>query len=120
MSDKELLELAAIAAGLDTEWIDGNYCSEGLWLKGQRSPGNSKFWNPLDCDGDAFRLAVQLGFCVSQWPRHTPPDVMVGYRINADRGSNWIEDYGDDPFAATRRAIVCAAAEIGKIIPKSC
>lgn len=59
-------------------------------------------------DGEAQRLSVKHGLCVSHWPRHSPPDVMVGYRKGPDDGANWIEEYGDDPFAAARRAIVRA------------
>ena len=44
MTDKELLELAAKAAGIKDE----------MWLW--------DWWNPLTDDGDALRLAVKLKF----------------------------------------------------------
>lgn len=101
MTDRELLELAAKAAeGAPknctlslSEWID---ISE---------------WNPLTDDGDALRLAVKL---------------RIGVQCHQERGDYVLADDGDghecclsfgpegDPYAATRRAIVRAAAEIGR------
>jgi hypothetical protein len=68
----------------------------------------------LTDDGDALRLAVKLGMCVTHWLKTSfPPHVMVGYRTGPESGANLIEDYGSDPCAATRRAIVRAAASMG-------
>ena len=90
MTDKELLELAAKAAGID--WFDDPAAKHGRGLHMKSGP----FWNPLIDDGDAFRLAINLGIDVAKvqikfWDKHS---------IN--------------PYATTRRAIVRAAAEIGK------
>ncbi len=61
MTDEQLLELAAKAAGIDAEFhSEVGYGPEGMWLKGARSPDNSKYWNPLNNDGDALRLAMKL------------------------------------------------------------
>ena len=68
-------------------------------------------WNPLENDGDALRLAVDLGLVIE-----------VGYaargflvvRTNTDNWQEFREAWGNDPYAATRRAIVRAAAAIGK------
>ena len=96
MTDRELLELAAKAAGYEVR-SDGE---GGLTIPTRR--GASREWNPLTDDGDAMRLAVQLGFVVEPgkcWHSHHGPvfgeDVLMGV------------------MAATRRAIVRAAAEIG-------
>ena len=89
MTDRELLELAAKAAGL--KWVEPT--PDGM-------P-----WSPLTDDGDALRLAVKLRIHV----RHFPHDVEA--QVKRDY---WHEDNGADPYAATRRAIVRAAAEIGK------
>jgi hypothetical protein len=99
MTDRELLELAAKAAGI--EFRKGNYAS-GL-------DTNNGFWNPLADDGDALRLAVKLGISVSQERRNGCVfcDANEG-KVTAD------EEFGTDPNAATRRAIVRAAAEIGR------
>lgn len=55
MSDRELLELAAKAAGISYSkyrpdgWLD----TRGLWVDGRR-------WSPLEDDGDRYRLARKL------------------------------------------------------------
>jgi len=107
MNDKELLEHAAKAIG----------CSNYIYRDNEiYFDGNILVWNPLEDDGDALRLAVKLNFCVSQWTKHSgfPPHVMVGYKLSENSGANSIEDHNNDPYAATRRAIVMAAAEIGR------
>lgn len=84
MTDLEVLNLAAKAVG---------------------QAGDA--WNPLADDVDAFRLMVALRLDV---------------QFNADRVLVWrsgsydpvIEEYRRDRSAATRRAIVKAAAEIGR------
>ena len=89
MTDKELIELAAKAAGIDIRWKE--------WV-------TDKEWNPLTDDGDALRLAVKLGLFESgQWW-----DKVMGYRFEYEGE--------DDPYAATRQAIVRAAAEIGRTL----
>jgi hypothetical protein len=98
MTDKELLELAAKAAGID--WADGH---ESTGLRDQ----NGKVWNPLTDDGDALRLAVKA----LNWPH--------GGRAfdNAVSAMYAVGQLPKDPYAATRRAITRAAAEIGKAMP---
>jgi len=91
MTDRELLELAAKAAGIRLEEWDGHGF---LLADAAESRG---YWNPLTDDGDALRLAVRLNL----WEA-----VRDGYQ-HAD-------SLDTDPQAATRRAIVRAAAEIGK------
>lgn len=93
-SDKELLELAAKAAGIEV-FFD----SEGDCYRVKES-GNRQYWNPLSFDGDALRLAVKLGISIKQFPNK-------GYVI---AGSSIGVGYKDDPRAATRRAIVRVAA----------
>lgn len=114
MIDRELLELAAKAAGLYTV---GPYESAlagfmGLCIRPDDNP-SGYCWNPLDDDGDALRLAVKLDICVN---------------VNTARGTSWTNNLrgdltaevlhddavGFDPYAATRRAVVRAAAEIGR------
>jgi hypothetical protein len=100
MTDREMLELAAKAAGID--WFDEPAASlgKGLHLK------SGSFWNPRTDDGDALRLAVKLAFTVGVW------DGYVDVLTTTTEG--WRENCTSDPYAATRRAIVRAAAEIGK------
>ena len=103
MTDRELLELAAKAAGINTkrclQYSDGAFD----W------PEKAGRWNPLTDDGDALRLAVKLHLCVTSFT----DEQMVGYVINGE-GYNVHELPGTDPYAATRRAITRAAADIGR------
>jgi hypothetical protein len=112
VSDRELLELAAKAAGIaDAIWSDK---FDSLLL----SPGR-EFWNPLTDDGDALRLAVKVGLdvCIDA-PRDAAPFTKVaGYLCLPKIPLEIVhidEPHDDDPYAATRRAIVRAAAEIGR------
>ena len=110
MTDRELLEMAAKAAGCEIERHSEKY---GVLVSVR--DGVIVWWDPLTNDGDALRLAVTLGLFVCQLPSigkvgiRTPSDHMAGQ-------FDEVEDYGSDPYAATRRAIVRAAAEIGKQI----
>jgi hypothetical protein len=68
-----------------------------------------KLWNPLTDDGDALRLTVKLGLVIT--PNYHAEQQSLG--VIEFTG---IED-SPDPYAPTRRAIVRAAAEIGKKMP---
>ncbi|SPA44655.1 hypothetical protein [Cupriavidus taiwanensis] len=91
MDDRELLELAAKADGI-TEYP--HFVSAGVddWVRE---------WNPLENDGDALRLAVKLYL----WEA-----AQCAHRRLGSPGC-------PDMYAATRRAIVLAAAEIGRSMP---
>lgn len=110
MSDKELLEMAARAAGLHVvrSRLDEAYADlivdnhEEMYPEREFSP--SIGWNPLTDDGDALRLAVKLGI---------PIEVDYGVKEAIVRGRFGLPLEGD-PYAAARRAIVRAAASIGK------
>lgn len=115
MTDRELLELAAKAAVITIKPVEiknvefagddrfiGYSTDPHEWLRG--------WFNPLTDDGDALRLAVRLGLKVL---------------IDLDEGATRIHNVYDglvcmhmhfdgDPYAATRRAIVRAAAAIGE------
>jgi hypothetical protein len=102
MTDKELLEYAAKAAGVDSDRLKNRY---DHWDKDHAPVLVGRAWNPLTDDGDALRLAVKL--------RH----LRVGLGECIGRGAYShiaILESGPDPYAATRRAIVRAAAEIGR------
>lgn len=99
MTDRELLELAAKAAGID--WFDEPAAKSGRGLHLKSGP----FWNPLDDDGDALRLAVKLFLHVL---------VDDGFSEAMCDWKNVIEAHDGNPYAATRRAIVKAAANVGK------
>jgi len=97
MNDRELLEMAAKAAEIGPKlcYESARNClrigdRKSYWL-----------WSPLTNDGDALRLAskimltVEFGNNCVIWP----------IEVNGE---------GHDPLIATRRAIVRAAAEIGR------
>jgi len=111
-ADSELLHLAAKAAGFYVKSEVVNQDDEFIGLRVK--PGVSAprvtiaFWNPLTDDGDALRLAVKLDlmiYCASRCARPS------------DDSLSWF--YGDqieDDQTAIRRAIVRAAAEIGRTL----
>ncbi len=105
MTDRELLELAASAAGYDVTYEIGY-----LTFFRQDVVGRP-VWNPLTDDGDALRLAVKLQIGVQSYPifqySHAGTETLTTSIIVK-------EPHNNDPYAATRRAIVRAAAEIGK------
>lgn len=104
MTDRELLELAAKAAGVKTVQV-------GNWVFAEYHDYLVGKWNPLTDDGDALRLAVRLGLTITI-------DNNLGGETEAWRYAEHHIDvsqpHNNDPYAATRRAIVRAAAEIAK------
>ena len=116
MTDRELLELAAKAAGALACWSS----TLDEWQKDLTDPYvDGKKWNPLADDGDALRLAVKLRLDLSFGHRYyfdEGPMTFCGTYWNSSESAtfNRFVQHGDDPYAATRRAIVRAAAELGK------
>ena len=116
MTDREMLELAAKAAGFGDP--EGNFIwTESEYPRGSKTNGalwnyigwcdTAQLWNPLTDDGDALRLAVKLELEVSLgqfgtiiYPRHGKVE-----EIGED---------GCDEMALCRRAITRAAAQMGK------
>jgi hypothetical protein len=107
MTDKELLELSAKAC-------EYKYKNNALW-DGRDVVAYS--WNPLTDDGDALRLAVKLGLdvCIDKPPVVGEPYTQaIGFVGDGKEMDDAVELHNSDPYAATRRAITRAAAEIGK------
>ena len=114
MTDRELLEMAAKAAGIalspmeiknvsgqgDNSFIGYMTVDHEQWPRG--------WFDPLTSNGDALRLAVKLKIDVDHFA-----GTVVAWLDDVD----FVISYENDPYAATRRAIVRAAAEIGKAIP---
>lgn len=111
MSDRELQELAAKAAGYAVQWSENWQCFIHAKPHNITSPptmaGQRAVWVPLNDDGDALRLAVKLGMVV--YPNSKMGESCAFCGVDVE-----IEGHGDDQFAATRRAIVRAAAEVGR------
>jgi hypothetical protein len=103
-ADLELLTLAARALGATFEEVDG----EGYGTL-HFDDGEVTFaWNPLVHSDDAFNLAVRLRITPHIDGNLTEAEFVQGFCT---------EPHFDDAYAATRRAIVRAAAEIGKQHP---
>jgi hypothetical protein len=94
MTDLELTEMAAKAHGGIQIERDNDGWTE-YWCSGNP-------WNPLTDDGDALRLAVKLRIDTG----------FVGQQVAANMA---VQGPGGDIYANTRRAIVRAAAEIGRM-----
>jgi hypothetical protein len=97
MTDRELLELAAKAAGSEVAW-DEYY--------GFHDKFTEVAWNPLTDDGDSARLESRLCMHVNWAP------ALERVRVGTDAHFA-DEPWGADRYAARRRAGVRAAAEIG-------
>ena len=111
MNDRELLELAAKAAGHGDVWsLDNN--PEVTYIGPRYDGGTVRYrvWNPLHNDGDALRLAVALRLELE----YGSDFVNVGRSKGDGEWHLAQEKFIDDPERATRRAITRAAAEIGK------
>ena len=100
MTDRELLEMAAKAAGYEVEWVRNSGCHYRCEAEESREQ-----WRPLDDDGDALRLAVKLHMQVSVTTESCRSETLpcLGVRVN-----------DSDENLATRRAIVMAAAAVGR------
>lgn len=98
-TDRELLTYAAKAAGIDDRVLAYD------------NDGTAGSFDPLNDDGDAFRLAGKLGLFVAFGTKLNRsfaerPDVGAWYAYH--------EMYDNDVNKAARYCIVRCAAEIGK------
>lgn len=113
MTDRELLEMAAKAAGMNVpEWESTQ--GQSYWV-----PAHG-FWNPLADDGDALRLAHKINASIQcrdgcEGPGHfgffSWVEVRIGGRPQCVKEFHAQNAGGE---AATRRAIVRAAAAIAQ------
>lgn len=103
MNDRELLELAAKAGGIEV-WPGTGFQAHMLFTRLAKADPDGKVtgveWNPLDDDGAALRLAADLDLF---------GDPSYWHWLAIARLSN-----STDKHANVRRAIVRAAAAIGK------
>lgn len=109
--DRELLELAAKAAGIEVFFDDYDDCYR------VKPSGNGRYWNPLYFDGDALRLAVVLHIGIrSNGPNHwqNADETIAIWDDHEGVPRQLRQEHDGDPYAATRRAIVRAAAAIGE------
>lgn len=112
MDDREMLESAANACGFQWRWFGNKLCTVRDF-KVMRH----EHWDPLGDDGDALRLAMHLELgvvCKREGDTYEKNTSVVTnpYCVNQIRITQPHKGY---PESATRRAIVRAAAEIGKL-----
>lgn len=107
-TDRELLELAAKAAGIAVH--RGNLAHQADMVFRADGGMYAREWNPLTDDGDALRLAVKLRLVIQHARKYV---VVLGCDRDVAEHQDTRENGGDEA-AATRRAIVRAAAEIGR------
>lgn len=113
MINKELLRLAAKALNLPlcSEW---DSATTGILIG--VGDGDLEIWNPLEIDGEAFRLMIYLNLILQEranseecYPQgYGKKKVIEFFRAGKDNAER---------FAAARRVIVRAAAEIGRKMP---
>lgn len=115
MTDKELIELTAKAVQLpECGWMGPAF----MYVKENRFTD----WNPLEDDGDALRLAVKLRISLIHKQEYVGGPVIETIEATGPMREDHsrhcemvsLNGPGDDEMANTRRAIVRAAAEIGK------
>ena len=105
-TDRELLELAAKAAGYQ---VDCAFDDSPL-IFGEED--GVREWSSLIDDGDAFRLAADLRISVGYWP-----DEHVGAFHEKVSPEGNIQPIGSDAGAAARLVITMVAAAIGEAMP---
>lgn len=92
MTDRELLELAAKAAGIKHNPSLSAACrGERIW------------WNPLADDGDALRLAVKLHIC-TLFPMHGDRFPQCGAGQVGSSSPACMEPHDPDPCAEKIRS----------------
>ena len=106
-TDVELLSLAAKAIGYRVKNSITNHRDEFIGIRVKADGKPSLSWNPLTDDGDALRLAGELLLSVS---------IDSGYTVVIDQRERTTYETAHG-LVATRRAIVRAAAEIGRAMP---
>jgi len=120
-TDRELLELAAKAAGIDATYED-RWGGMLVPTTIEEPDDGVLFWNPRTNSGDALELATKLHLSID----HNHPADQSRYVAVERQGCEGcyapvccIEDEFEENerIDATRRAIVRAASEIGAAMP---
>ena len=122
MTNRELLELAALAAGYDDAQYQSDECLQyrygftcAVWSEKLYDETGTGYWNPLVSDCYAFRLMVKLGMDVYV-DNHPEGCRCVEVESVTHNVGRFVENFmnHESQEAATRFAIVKCAAEIGR------
>lgn len=100
MTDRELLEAAAKAAGLQHKWH-----ADGLYVD-----SHCGIWNPLADDGDCARMEAACGIEIV-WERERVAAFLSNETVPFTQER--YDDHSGDRNKARRRAAVRAAASLG-------
>lgn len=114
MTDKELLEFAAKAAGIDVKALAADGGTAIAFIDGCR-----RMWSPYTNFGDAFKLATDLRLSIEYLHDMSQPYLWL--RIT-DQSGRWThagpsDDFNENPGPIVCRAIVEAAAKVGEAMP---
>ena len=110
MTEREMMELAAKAAGIELKPLEvTNKTGDDRFIGYMTDPSQCQrgWFDPLNDDGDALRLAVKLNIHVLRYETMTTARPLFGIFGYDERDDG-------DPYAATRLAIFRAAVEIGR------
>lgn len=118
--DRELLQLAAKAAGITIAHFHDHFREKDGMAWGEIIEGDRiKTWSPLYDDGDALRLAVKLQLTICN--EQISAGVVYCTRGDDELGRVYTGPLGDDvqpsDYRDTRLSIVSAAAAIGEMMP---
>lgn len=115
ITDKDLLIQAAVAAG---HLVLPDVAPQVFVRRLEDGTEMYREWQPLTDNGDAFRLAVQLRFGVkvngSTQADWQDPDCTIVLFDSSEGAHRLNQPHEGQPEAATRRAIVRAAASIAR------
>lgn len=110
--DRELLELAAKAVGINGTWCQFPGMVQRHGLDGAiYDEVECEYWNPLQDGCDALRLAAELCLNIEWYPGQS---FVQASRFGIGERIGWIDETGR--LGALRRAVTLAAAKIGKAL----
>ena len=116
MTDREMLELAAKAAGYYFHGLRVGLDYENCFVSTTNDPDDWIIWDPRGDDGDALRLKVSLHLIVGSYSTYSSVGgtYTTGNYTVPDEITVWHHETAGDACAAERLAITRAAAEIGR------
>ncbi len=111
LSERQRLELAAKAAGLETKWDQPRGAKTG-WLR-IKSGSSWPVWDPVDDDAENYRLSVQLDIQIEHIGKSNGPTFEVNCWPRGRGDCAACHRYKSDKQAATRHAVFEAAVRLG-------
>ena len=116
MTDREMLELAAKAAGYYFHGLRVGLDYENCFVSTTNDPDDWIIWDPRGDDGDALRLKVSLHLIVGSYSTYSSVGgtYTTGNYTLPNEITVWHHETAGDACAAERLAITRAAAEIGR------